>query len=100
MYTFETITTAISDLPVSVAAIKNLYIIFHTITKTLVEKELKDCTISGEVIECALSQEESATLGHGPVRRTVVVVTKDGARFERTNDEMISLHSAKREVIT
>lgn len=100
MYTFETITTAISDLPVSVSMIKNMYIIFHTITKILVEKTLDDCTISGEVIECTLTQEESARLGNGPVQRTVIVITTDGARFERTNDEMVSRYSAKREVLT
>lgn len=99
-YTGETLTTEISGLPVSVEFIKNIYITFHTLTTTLVEKTLDDCTINGEVIECTLSQEESLKLGCGPVTRSVVVITKDGARFERSNTEMVSMHSSKREVLT
>lgn len=100
MYRGETITTEISGLPVNVSDIKSLHIIFHTITKTILEKTLDDCHINGEVIECTISQEESLKFGCGPISRSIVVVTKDGARFERTNTEMVCGQTAKSEVTT
>lgn len=95
MYQGETITTAISNLPVSVSDIKSIHIVFHTITKTLLEKTTEDCRVDGETIECTLTQEESLLLGCGPVTRTVIVVTRDGARFEVQNDEMMVYKTAK-----
>jgi len=100
MYRGETITTAISDLPVSVYDIKSLRIVFHTITKTILEKTLDDCIITDGVIECTITQEESLLFGCGPVTRSVIIVTNDGARFERQNTEMVCAQTGKRGVLT
>ena len=99
-YSGETLTTEISGLPISTTQIKNIYVTFHTLTTVLVEKTLEDCRIKGEIIECELSQEESLKLGCGPVTRSVIVITKDGARFERSNTDMVVMNSHKREVLT
>lgn len=95
----ETITTAIRDLPVSVNDIENVYITFHTITKTLLQKSLKDCVIDGEVIECTLSQEESLKFTCGPITRSVIVLTKSGARFELRDEKLFCGSTARNEVL-
>ena len=96
----ETITTAISDLPIPVADIANIYIIFRTNYKTLLEKTLADCEIDGELIECTISQEESLRLTCGPLIRSVIVVTKSGARFEHVNEVLVCGQTGKSEVLT
>lgn len=95
----ETITTAIRDLPIAVSEIQNIYITFHTITKILVEKTLEDCTIDGEVIECTLSQEDSLKLTCGPITRRVTIITKDGIRYEHSNEELMCEQTARGEVL-
>ena len=95
----ETITTAIHDLPVLVSDIQNIYITFHTVTRVLLEKTLADCTIDGELIECTLSQEESLKLTCGTITRSVIVITKSGARFEHTNEELVCGQTARNEVL-
>ena len=96
----ETITTAITDLPIPVSEIENIYIVFRTISRVLLEKTLADCTIDGELIECTISQEESLRLTCGPLVRSVIVITKSGARFEHSNTEMVCGQTAKSEVLT
>lgn len=95
MFKGETITTAISGLPVSIRDIDNIYLIFRTVTKVILEKTLADCSIDGEVIECTLTQEESLRLSCGPIIRHLIVITKDGARFEHINDELFCADGGK-----
>lgn len=97
----ETITTEISGLPISVLDIKDARIVFHTLTRTILEKNLSDCVVNAEseTIECTISQDESLRFGCGPITRSVVIVTHDGARFERRDTEMVCAQTAKSEVI-
>lgn len=95
----ETITTAIRDLPVSVNDIENIYVVFRTLTKIVLEKTLADCEIDGELIECTISQEESLRLPCGPLIRSVIVITKSGARFEHINEELVVGQTGKSEVL-
>ena len=100
MYQGETITTTISGFPVPVADIANLYIIFRSAAKILIEKTLSDCTIDGETISFKLSQRESLNLCCGPITRSVIVITKDGSRFESEPSQIVCRQTAKREVLT
>ena len=50
MYQGETITTTISGFPVPVSEIANLYIIFRSSTKILIEKTFADCIVDGETV--------------------------------------------------
>lgn len=99
MYRGETITTEIRDLPILVKDIQDVRIVFHTITKTILEKTLDDCQIFGEVIECTISQEESLKFPCGPISRTIIILTKDGLRFEYTDADMVCYQTAKSEVL-
>lgn len=99
MYQGETITTEVRNLPLPVAEIESLCIIFHTITKTILEKTLEDCRIENEIITCKISQAESLKFPCGPISRTVIVLAKDGARFEKTNQEMVCGQTARKEVM-
>ena len=99
MYRGETITTTISGFPVAVSEIANLYIIFRTASRTLLEKTLSDCTISGESISFTLSQEESLALSNGTIMRSVIVITQDGSRFESVPSPMTCGQTAKGEVL-
>ena len=100
MYQGETITTTISGFPVPVSEIANLYIIFRTSAKILIEKTLADCTVDGETISFKLSQRESLSLCYGPITRSVIVITKDGSRFESEPSQVMCWQTAKREVLT
>lgn len=95
MYQGETITTEIRDLPVPIDCIKSMNIIFHTITKTLLEKTLDDCVINGDIIECTLKQEETLKFPCGPIEQTIVVLCKDGSRFERCGETLFVGRTAK-----
>ena len=99
MYQGETITLTISGFPVPVADIANIYIIFRTSTKVLLEKTLADCTVDGETISLKLSQAESLSFCHGPIARSVIVVTKDGSRFESDPSFFECGRTSKREVL-
>lgn len=100
MYQGETITTTISGFPVPVADIANIYIIFRSAAKILIEKTLSDCTIDGETISFKLSQRESLNLCCGPITRSVIVITRDGSRFESAPSQIECGQTAKREVLT
>lgn len=50
MYQGETITTTISGFPIPVFEIANLYIIFRSSAKILIEKTFADCTVDGETV--------------------------------------------------
>lgn len=82
MYQGETITTTVSGFPVPISQISKLYIIFRNSFATLLEKTLTDCIISGETLSFQLTQQESLLLGSGDITRSVIVITKDGSRFE------------------
>ena len=100
MYQGETITTTISGFPVPVSEIANLYIIFRSFAKILIEKTFADCTVDGETVSFKLSQRESLNLCCGPITRSVIVVTKDGSRFESAPSVIECGQTAKREVLT
>lgn len=99
MYQGETITIEIKDLPMPVSEIVALNIVFHTVTKTILEKSFKDCLIDGEIIECALTQAESLRLPCGPISVSIIVLTKCGARFERKYCDLYCAPTAEREVL-
>lgn len=100
MYQGETITTTISDLQVPVSEIANIYIIFRNKSRIFLEKTLKDCTISGETIEFRLTQEESLSLPQGKIERSIIVITKDGSRFESDPCSILCGRTAKSEVLS
>ena len=100
MYQGETITTTISGFPVPVSEIANLYIIFRSSAKILIEKTFADCTVDGETVSFKLSQQESLNLWCGPITRSVIVITKDGSRFESEPSQIVCGQTAKREVLT
>lgn len=99
MYRGETITTTISGFPVPVADIDQLYVVFRVRNRTLIEKSLEDCTVKDEAVQFKLSQEESLRLQSGPIMRSVIVITKDGSRFESQPSEMQCGQTAKDEVL-
>lgn len=99
MYQGETITTTIKNLPVPVSNIANLYIVFKSASKTILEKTLKDCSISGETIENRLTQEESLLFPPGNIKRSVIVITLDGTRFETDPCDIVCGKTAKAEVL-
>lgn len=82
MYQGETITTTVTDLPVPISEIVNVYIVFKNNSKILIEKTLNDCTVTDDTITCRLTQEESLSLPTGNIERSIIVITKDGSRFE------------------
>lgn len=101
MYQGETITTTISGFPIPVSEIKDLKIVFKNNAKVLLEKTLQDCTVSetDDSVSFALSQEESLSLCIGLIERTVVIVTKDGTRFESCPSNIICAPTMKKEVL-
>lgn len=102
MYQGETITTTISDLPVPVSEIRNLYIIFKQHSRVILEKTLADCSIDSETetIACRLTQEESLALPEGLIKRSIIAITNDGSRFESDPCILECAKTAKGEVIT
>ena len=82
-------------------------LVFHTLTKTLLEKDTKECYIheatvgdkTMPVVKVHLSQEESGKLTPGPVMRSFIIITKDGSRIERRSDDLYVAPSGKKEVI-
>lgn len=102
MYQGETITTVISDLPIPVSEIQSLYIVFKHHSLTLLEKTLADCTVDEEsqTISCRLTQEESLSFPKGQIRRSIIVITKDGSRFETDPISLECGKTVKDEVLT
>ena len=99
MYQGETITTEIRDLPVPVSSIRSMNIVFHTLTKTILEKTLDDCVINGDIIECTLQQSETLNFPCGPIKQTIIVLCRDGSRFERSGGDLFVGASAKQGVL-
>lgn len=100
MYQGDTITTTVDNLPVPVSEIANVYIIFKDHDRILIEKTLKDCVVSEETISNRLTQEESLSLPEGTIDRTIIVITKDGSRFETDPCPILCGKTAKSEVLT
>ena len=100
MYQGDTITTTVDNLPVPVSEIANVYIIFKDHDRILIEKTLKDCVVSEETISNRLTQEESLFLPEGTIDRTIIVITKDGSRFETDPCPILCGKTAKSEVLT
>lgn len=102
MYQGETITTTISDLPIPVTEIKNLYIVFKHHSKTILEKNLDDCDVDPEkqLVTCRLTQEETLSFPEGKLKRTIIVITKDGTRFESDPCILECARTAKEEVLS
>lgn len=101
MYQGETIETTITGFPVSISEIKDLRILFTSGTKTLLEKTLPDCKVSesNDSVSFKLSQAESLSLCVGKIKRSVIVITKDGSRFESCPSYIICDRTAKDEVL-
>lgn len=102
MYQGDTITTVIDNLPVPVSEVENIYIIFKDRAKVLIEKTLKDCVVSpdDETISVRLTQEESLSFPPGKINRSVIVITKDGSRFETDPCPILCGKTSKSEVLT
>lgn len=100
MYQGETITTTITGLPVPVSEIRSLYIVFKNQSRTLIEKTLEDCKVFEETIKVTLTQEESLSLPIGNIKRSVIVITKDGSRFESDPCTIAVGRTVKSEVLT
>lgn len=108
MYQYETITTRLWNLPVPIEEIVSMKLIFHTLTKTLVEKDTEECYIhtatigdkTVPVMKVHLSQEESGKLTPGPVMRSFIMITKDGSRIEGKSEDLMVIPSGKDGVIT
>ena len=100
MYQGDTITTTVDNLPVPVSEIANVYIIFKDHDRILIEKTLKDCVVSEETISNRLTQEESLSLPEGTIDRIIIVITKDGSRFETDPCPILCGKTAKSEVLT
>lgn len=98
----ETITTTITGFPVPLGEIKNLYVVFSSASRVLVEKTLEDCTrdLDAGTVSFKLSQEESLTLKTGNIKRSVLVVTNDGSRFESLPSPFQVEETVKDEVIS
>lgn len=100
MYQGETITTTITGFPIPISEIKDLCIVFKNQSKaTLLEKTLADCEVSGETVSFRLTQEESLSLKQGYIKRSVIVITKDGSRFESIPSSFFCDQTAKSEVL-
>lgn len=99
MYRGETITTTITGFPIPVSEIQNLYITFKNGFRTLLEKTLADCTPLEDSVQFRLTQEESLLLSKGTVTRSVIVITKDGCRFESCSSPFVCRETAKDEVL-
>ena len=107
MYQYETITTSLMNLPVPVEEIHSMKLIFHTLSKTLVEKNTEECFIheatccekTFPVVKVHLSQEESGRLTPGPVMRSFIIITKDGTRMECRCEDLFVKPSGNEGVI-
>lgn len=95
MYQGETITTTITCLPVPVAQIKSLYIVFLKSRVPILEKTLEDCTIDDETISFKLTQEESLKLAEGEIIRSLIIITKDGCRLESCPSPFVCKRTVK-----
>lgn len=100
MYRGETITTIITGFPIPIDEIQNLYIVFKNGLRTILEKTLADCTVEGASVELKLTQEESLSLSKGNILRSVIVITKDGSRFESCSSPFHCRETAKDGVLT
>lgn len=100
MYQGETITTTISNFPIPISDIKELFIVFRSGSRVLLEKNLQDCSISGETVSFKLSQEESLMLSEGPIYRSAIIISNDGSRFESCPSIMNCRKTTKDEVIS
>lgn len=101
MYQGETITTVVTNFPIPISEIAELYIIFKNGCSTILEKTLKDCSVDeekGSVI-FTLSQEESLSLQNGTINRSVILITKDGSRIESSSSPFSCYKTAKNEVL-
>lgn len=99
MYRGETITTTITGFPIPVSEIQNLYIVFKNGFQTLLEKTLADCEILEDSVQFRLSQEESLLLSKGTIKRSAIVITKDGSRFESKSSPFVCNETVKDEVL-
>ena len=103
MYQGETVTTTIHDLPIPTSVIQDIYLVYRTATKTVLEKSTlthkDDFEVEEYCVSCTITQEESLKLPCGPLYRSFIFITTDGSRIERVNDELVCGKTAKREVL-
>lgn len=101
MYQGETITTTITNFPIPISEISEMYIIFKKGNSTILEKTLKDCSINEEKssVTFTLSQKESLSLQQGTISRSVILITKNGSRLESSSSPFSCYKTAKNEVL-
>ena len=100
MFQGETITVTVTGFPIPVSDIKNIYIIFRSNLKTLIEKQLVDCKVEGASLSFQLTQEEYLLLNQGQIYRSAIIITNDGSRFESCPSPFLCNPTAKKEVLT
>lgn len=99
MYQGETITVTIAGLPFPTSYIRLVRIVFHTATKTILEKAVDDCIIGEDYIQCTLTQKDTLAFPCGPIQQSVIIICNDGSRFERDEGVIIVNKTSKREVM-
>ena len=99
MYQGETITTTITGFPIPTSEIAELYITFRNNSKILLEKTLNNCLVLDGIVQFEITQQESLSFCVGKIERKVVVVAKDGTRFESCPSFIICEPTSKKEVL-
>lgn len=99
MYRGETVRTIMKGFPVPVSDIAQLCITYQTGSRVLLEKWLDSCEVGDDYISFQLTQEESLYLTCGDIERCVVIVTKDGQRYESEPDRFVCLQTSKDGVV-
>lgn len=96
MYQGETVNVIISGFPVDVQDIATLRVSYMMQKTILLSLNESDCVFDEDeqTVSFTLTQEQSLSIKSGTVARHVVVVTRDGVRFEsRIDDELVKYTS-------
>lgn len=99
MYQGETITTVVTGFPIPISSILDLRIVFKNEFRVLLEKTLADCNVDENSVSFKLTQEESMSLGRGPISRSAIIITKDGSRLESCPSYIVCSPTVKKEVL-
>lgn len=100
MYQGETATTKVTGFPIPMSEVENVHIVYSTKNGIAIEKQLSDCTILEDGVEYTLTQEESLSLTVGKVSRSLIIITKEGDRFESVPSIVTVEKTAKDEVLS
>lgn len=101
MYQGETLTVDITGFPIDISLISSIRIVFLDGKIPCLELTEEDCTFNADeqIVSFTLSQEQSLRINTGSISRRVIVVDKNGSRFEAKLENETVDFTAKREVI-